>query len=170
MDLVWYALALGRRCARSLTALGRDLTGVSGTADPGYCTRAPGEVHPTRIPDLGQTHSMDTLEALAHTGAFNTLFLGRPEIADSWVWPAQTSKFNDFRLAQKPCTLCYAIVLPGHKSAFWARFWPDCYRESTKIGPPAGRGPAGEPNSVIYWKQSGPNPARRADLQPDCFQ
>ena len=36
-------------------------------------------------------------------------------------------------------TLCYAIVLPGRKSAFRAGFWPECYRESTEIGPPAGR-------------------------------
>ncbi len=35
-------------------------------------------------------------------------------------------------------TLCYAIVLPGRKSAFQAGFWPDCYRESTEIGSPAG--------------------------------
>jgi hypothetical protein len=35
--------------------------------------------------------------------------------------------------------LCYAIVPPGRKSAFRAGFWPDCYRESTAIGPPTGR-------------------------------
>ncbi len=35
-------------------------------------------------------------------------------------------------------TLCYAILLPGRKSAFRARFWPDCDRESTEIGPLAG--------------------------------
>ncbi len=32
-----------------------------------------------------------------------------------------------------PGTLCYAIVLPGRKSAFRARFWTDCYREGTEI-------------------------------------
>ena len=37
--------------------------------------------------------------------------------------------------------LCYAIVLPGRKSAFRAGFWPDCFRESTEIGP--GRPKAG---------------------------
>ncbi len=42
-----------------------------------------------------------------------------------------------------PCTLCYAIVPPGRESAFRAEFWPDCYRESTEVGPPAGRRPAG---------------------------
>ncbi len=36
-------------------------------------------------------------------------------------------------------TLCYPIVLPGRKWAFRAGFWPDCYRESTEMGPPAGR-------------------------------
>ncbi len=41
------------------------------------------------------------------------------------------------------CTLCYAIVLPGRKSAFRAGFWPDCYREGTEIGPPTGLRPAG---------------------------
>ncbi len=35
-------------------------------------------------------------------------------------------------------TLCYAIVLPGRKSAFRAGFWPDCYLEITEFGPPAG--------------------------------
>ena len=40
-------------------------------------------------------------------------------------------------------TQCYAIALPGRKSAFRVRFWPDCYRESTDIGPPAGLRPAG---------------------------
>jgi hypothetical protein len=38
--------------------------------------------------------------------------------------------------------LCYAILLPGRKSAFRDGFWPDCYRESTEIGPSAGRRPA----------------------------
>ena len=32
--------------------------------------------------------------------------------------------------------LCYQIVMPGRKSAFRAAFWPDCYRESFKSGPP----------------------------------
>ncbi len=46
-------------------------------------------------------------------------------------------------------TLCYAIVLPGRKSAFRAGFWPDCYRERTEIGPPAGGRPAGGRISVL---------------------
>ncbi len=45
-------------------------------------------------------------------------------------------------------TLCYAIVLPGRKSAFRAGFWSDRYRENTDIGPPAGLRPAGGPMSV----------------------
>ena len=39
-------------------------------------------------------------------------------------------------------TLCYAIVLPGRKLAFWAGFWPDCHRERTESGPAAGRRPS----------------------------
>ncbi len=35
------------------------------------------------------------------------------------------------------------MVLPGRKSDFRAGFWPDCYRESTKIGPPAEGQPEG---------------------------
>ncbi len=62
------------------------------------------------------------------------------------------------------CTLCYAILLPGRKLAFRAGFWPDCYRENTKIGPPAGLRPAGEPISVLSRQQSGQNPARKADF------
>jgi hypothetical protein len=37
----------------------------------------------------------------------------------------------------------------GRKSNFRAGLWPDCYRESTEIGPPAGRRPAGGPISVF---------------------
>ncbi len=53
------------------------------------------------------------------------------------------------RRGGKVPTLCYAMVLPGRKSAFRAGFWPDCYLERTEIGPPAGRRLAGGPNSVL---------------------
>ncbi len=44
------------------------------------------------------------------------------------------------------CMCCAAtLMLPGRKSAFRAGFWPDCYRESPEIGPPAGLRPAGGP-------------------------
>ena len=52
-------------------------------------------------------------------------------------------------LNHPPGILCYAIVLPGRMSAFRAGFWPDCYRESTEIGPSAGRRPAGGPISML---------------------
>ncbi len=32
-------------------------------------------------------------------------------------------------------TLCYTIMLPGRKSAFWAGFWPECYRENIENRP-----------------------------------
>ncbi len=35
-------------------------------------------------------------------------------------------------------TLCYATMLSGRKSDFRTGSWPDCYRESTEIGPPSG--------------------------------
>ncbi len=63
-------------------------------------------------------------------------------------------------------TLCKAIVLPGRKSDFRAGFGPDCYRESTEIGPPAGRRPAGGQISVFSRLQSSQNPARKVDFQP----
>ncbi len=57
------------------------------------------------------------------------------------------------------CTPCYAIVLPDQKSAFRAGIWPDCYRERTEIGPPAGRRPAGRPISVASLRvPAPPNP------------
>ena len=59
-------------------------------------------------------------------------------------------------------TICYAIMLPGRKSAFRAGFWPDCYRERTKIGPLR---PAGGAISVLPRQQSGQNPARKADFR-----
>ncbi len=47
-------------------------------------------------------------------------------------------------IAKAVHTLCCEIVLPGRKSGFRAGFWPDSYRESLKIGLPAGLRPAGE--------------------------
>ncbi len=51
-------------------------------------------------------------------------------------------------------TLCCGIVPPVRKSAFRAGIWPDCYREGTESGPPAGRRPAGK--LVFSRLQSGP--------------
>ncbi len=47
-------------------------------------------------------------------------------------------------------SLCYATVVPSHKSAIRAGFWPDCYRERTEIGPPACTRPAGEQISLFF--------------------
>ncbi len=60
------------------------------------------------------------------------------------------------------CTLCCATALPGWQSAFQARFWPDCYRASIKIGPPAGIRPVGGPISVF----SGSSPAKTRPGMP----
>ncbi len=54
------------------------------------------------------------------------------------------------------------MVLPGRKSGFRTGFWPDCYRASTDISPPAGLPPAG-PIAVLSREQSGQNPARKHD-------
>jgi hypothetical protein len=56
-------------------------------------------------------------------------------------------------------TVCYAIVLPGPKSTFWAAFG----RTATGTSPPR---PAGRPISVLSRSQSGQNPARKADFLP----
>ncbi len=51
----------------------------------------------------------------------------------------------------------------GRKSAFRARFRPDCHRESTKIGPPAGRRADFDIFPVAVRPKSGPEgrfPAR----------
>ena len=53
-------------------------------------------------------------------------------------------------------TLCHAIMLPARKSAFRAGFWPDCYRERTQIGLPAGLRPAGGLISVLSFPGSSP--------------
>ncbi len=68
-------------------------------------------------------------------------------------WAIDVAKPDEFSLVKMGVVtmLCYAIVLPGRKSAFRAGFWPDCSRESTEIGPPAGRRPAGGPISVLSW-------------------
>ncbi len=63
-------------------------------------------------------------------------------------------------------TLCDAMMLPDLKSAFRARLWPKCYRESTGMGPPADLRPAGGTISVLSRWQSGQNPAREADFRP----
>ncbi len=52
-------------------------------------------------------------------------------------------------LLRPPQTLCYAIMLPGRRSAFRAKFWQDCCRKRTEISPPAGLRPAGGPISVF---------------------
>ena len=62
--------------------------------------------------------------------------------------------------------VCYAIVLPGRKSGFRAGFRLDSNRESIKIGPPAGRRPAGKPISRLSRLESGRNPARKLDFRP----
>jgi hypothetical protein len=46
--------------------------------------------------------------------------------------------------------------------AFRAGFWPDCYRETTEIGPPSGRRPAGGPISVVSRLQSGQRPPQKS--------
>jgi hypothetical protein len=48
------------------------------------------------------------------------------------------------------------VVLPGRNSAFRAGFWPDCYRENTKIGlwPAEGRPEA------RFWCLPGSSPAK----------
>ena len=58
-------------------------------------------------------------------------------------------------------TLGYALLLPGRKSGFRAGFKPDSNRESVKIGPPAGRRPAGLPMLRLSLLESGRNPARK---------
>jgi hypothetical protein len=49
------------------------------------------------------------------------------------------NKNNKTETQTKQDTLCYKILFPCRKSAFQAEFGPSCYRESTEIGPPAGR-------------------------------
>ncbi len=66
-------------------------------------------------------------------------------------------------------TLCYAIVPPGHKSAFRAGFWPACDRESTEMGPPAGRRPAGGHISVLSRWQSGQIRSGRPTYGPEAL-
>ncbi len=87
-----------------------------------------------------------------------------PRKLTSKIWPAVQVSKNQFNVTQSP--LCYAIVLPGRKSAFRAGIWPDCYRGSTEIGRPAGRPPAGGPISVFSRQQSSQNPAQKADIRP----
>ncbi len=65
------------------------------------------------------------------------------------------------RLRAKP-VLCYAILLPGRKSAFRARFRPDSNRESFTIGVPASLRPAGGPILMLCRLKSGRNPPENA--------
>ncbi len=64
---------------------------------------------------------------------------------------------------QRACkdTLCYAIMLPGRKSAFRAGF---CL-ESTEIGPPAGRRPDGDRCRCF----PGSSPAKRPISGPQAL-
>ncbi len=69
------------------------------------------------------------------------------------IWGLLCSSFEagvwGFKLHEQCVTLCYAIVIPSRKSDFRAGLWPDCYRESTEFGPPAGLRPATGPISVL---------------------
>ncbi len=58
-------------------------------------------------------------------------------------------------------TLRYAVVLPGLRAGFRL----DSNRGSIKIGPPAGRRPAGEPISKLARLESGRKPARKPDFR-----
>ncbi len=60
--------------------------------------------------------------------------------------------------------LCCAIVLPGRKSVFRAGFRPDSNSERFKIGPLAGRRPAGRPILRFFRLESGRSPARKAQF------
>jgi hypothetical protein len=57
-------------------------------------------------------------------------------------------------------------MVPGRKSAFRARFCPDCSQECPGIGPSADLRPAGESMSVFSRYQSGQHLAKEADFLP----
>jgi hypothetical protein len=54
------------------------------------------------------------------------------------------------------------VSLPGRKSAFQAGFWPDCYRENTEIGPPAGRRFPARKHYCVPSRRIAAWPAKRA--------
>jgi hypothetical protein len=63
-------------------------------------------------------------------------------------------------------TLCYAIVLPGRKSCFWARLRLDSSRESLQIGLPS----AGHRTEFEAFPfESGRKPARKPDSGPEAL-
>jgi hypothetical protein len=103
---------------------------------------------PTLKPNLGAPLQ---LSAVWGTTSSNAAFGPQPEPTQNQPGP-RTGRAGSWLV---PCsrggaglvhvTLCYAIVLPDRKSAFRAGFWPDCYRESNEIGPPAGLRPAERP-------------------------
>ena len=86
-----------------------------------------------------------------------------------FVWGLCQMGFETVRhsgsLGHPKPTSCYAIMLPGRKSGFRAGFRPDSNRESLKIGPPAGRRPAGGPILTASRLESGRNPARKPDFR-----
>ncbi len=87
-------------------------------------------------------------------------------------WCSQTQKrcpkpsALDSALSLIGHTQGYARMLPDRKSSFRVRFRPGSNRESLKIGPPAGRGPAGGPILRLSRLESGRNPTRKADFRP----
>jgi hypothetical protein len=62
--------------------------------------------------------------------------------------------------------LCYAIVLPGRKSAFRAGFRPDSNLENIQISPPAGQRPTGGSILRLCPLESGRDPTRKLDFRP----
>ncbi len=84
---------------------------------------------------------------------------GRPHPKNQRFPAGITDPSLKLRPAPKKCTLCYAIVLPGRKSAFRAGFWPDCYRESDR------NRPSGRPEGRFgYFPGSGPAKIRPGKL------
>jgi hypothetical protein len=68
--------------------------------------------------------------------------------------------------AHRKPTLCYAIVLPGQKTGFRAVVLPDSCRDSFKICPPVGLGPAGGLIIRLPRLASGRNLTRKPDFRP----
>ncbi len=79
---------------------------------------------------------------------------GLPETTGCHQRSDQRPPFRESLQKLTKSTLCRAILLPCRKSAFRAVFEPDCYRESTEVGPPAGRGPAG--GTILMFPGSSP--------------
>ncbi len=100
----------------------------------------------------------------------NIFVYSRPDVRCEWAsnWVDSTVQRDGVSPGPSSAgaahSLKTAVARPNGASGFWAGFRLDSNRESFKLGPPAGRRPAGGP--ILSLSRLESNPARKPDFRP----